>query len=74
VFSRKTEQLVEEYDLIDFNLEHLQEVFGVEDPKDPMYAEFPITHDNLHEVSAYVEESICWDFENKSYFFSACAI
>ena len=71
VYSEKTEELIEEYDLAKFDLLQFQKEFNEPNPNDPMVDCYQITHNNVRFLQSYIADEPEWDFDSKSYFVEA---
>ena len=71
VYSEKTEELIEEYDLAKFDLLQFQKEFNEPNPNDPMVDCYQIAHNNVSFLQLYLANEPKWDFDNKSYFVEA---
>lgn len=68
VFSEKTEELTNEFELKGFNLREFQKEFCVKNQSNPMFDSYQIHRKNINFLKNYLAHEPEWDFENYSYF------
>ncbi len=73
-FSKETEELIAEYDLRSFELEHFQMEFGEPNGDNPMFDCYSIKECNVKFLRMHLAKEPEWDFVNKSYFVETHAI
>jgi hypothetical protein len=73
VFSNATDELVAEYDLLNFNLAEFKQHFKAdEDPL--MYYGHEVRKEDVNFISPYLAEQIMFDFDKYAYIVDATAI
>jgi hypothetical protein len=73
VFSNATDELVTEYDLLNFNLAEFKQYFNAD--ADPlMYYSHEVRAEDVDFLSTYLSEQVTFDFEKYAYFVEATSI
>jgi len=73
-FSKETEELIAEYDLVRFELSKFQKEFDEQNAENPMFDCYPIKSENISFLKKYIDVEPEWDFINMSYFVEAHGI
>lgn len=74
VFDKTTETCVAVYDILKpFHAALFRQVFGVEDPEDPMYECYPVGPQQAPLVNTLMDQPLVFDFNRNYYFLEASA-
>lgn len=73
-YSTGTDELVEEYELNEFDLVKFRKQFNVSDSTNPMFDSFSVSEKDTEFLKSYLGAAVEWRFESSEYFLEAHAL